>query len=192
MPKRAESMAKIDIELANTIHWDQNEPDKVYLDSVRICFDPLPFVTRPVYIRFSPRLALDLSAGDMDRIAIGYLRLRGAKLPPDVIRLTKAKPPPKCDFVVPSWVLPKPSDANDAAPHAQRITQKRCARCRKRQEYSGDWYGDLCPECADATEGQWLCRRCKRRGNFEEMGGDGATNPSCCGSACKRVKGKNV
>lgn len=31
---------------------------------------------------------------------------------------------------------------------------KHCARCRQDSEYSGDWYGDLCPECADETDPQ--------------------------------------
>lgn len=65
--------------------------------------------------------------------------------------------------------------------------EKTCARCGTTSAYSGDWYRYLCPECADETEGEWLCSSCNRRGNFEEMGGSGAINPSCCGSPCNQV-----
>lgn len=66
-------------------------------------------------------------------------------------------------------------------------TQKMCKRCKTASEYSGDWYGDLCPECADKTEGAWTCRICGRQDNFEAMGGGSATNPSCCGSTCIQI-----
>lgn len=63
----------------------------------------------------------------------------------------------------------------------------RCLRCRRNEKYSGDWYGDLCPSCADQTDGDWVCLCCERIGNFEAMGGDGADNPRCCGVPCIRV-----
>lgn len=66
--------------------------------------------------------------------------------------------------------------------------QKTCTRCRQTGEYSGDWYGDLCPECADETDGDWVCLCCIRHGNFEEMGDSGAMNPTCCGSTCEHVR----
>src|SRR5437016_7129766 len=65
---------------------------------------------------------------------------------------------------------------------------KNCTRCRQTREYSCEWYRDLCPACADETEGKWVCHYCKREGNFEEMGGSGATNPNCCGALCNQVK----
>lgn len=65
---------------------------------------------------------------------------------------------------------------------------RNCFRCVQIKEYSGDWYLDLCPACADETEGKWICRYCKREGSFEEMGGDGALNPICCGSLCDQIK----
>ncbi len=60
-----------------------------------------------------------------------------------------------------------------------------CTRCGLTAESSGEWYGGLCPECADETEGTWICRVCGQRGNFEFMGGDGANEPTCCSSHCE-------
>lgn len=65
--------------------------------------------------------------------------------------------------------------------------QKTCARCRSSADGSDDWYGELCPVCADQTDGEWACRSCGRRGTFEDMGGDGANDPVCCGNGCQRV-----
>jgi hypothetical protein len=65
--------------------------------------------------------------------------------------------------------------------------QKNCVRCGEKTDYSGEWYGDLCPECADETDGEWVCRYCARSGNFEEMGGSGAISPICCGSVCDHI-----
>jgi hypothetical protein len=64
---------------------------------------------------------------------------------------------------------------------------KSCARCVQTKEYSGDWYDVLCPECADRTEGDWVCPTCGRSGSFETMGGDGAANPDCCGTPSEHV-----
>jgi hypothetical protein len=64
---------------------------------------------------------------------------------------------------------------------------KTCARCAQIKKYPGDWFGDLCPECADETEGVWICRACGRRGDFEAMGGSGAENPWCCGAFCQQT-----
>lgn len=41
-----------------------------------------------------------------------------------------------------------------------------CARCGLREQYNGDWYGSLCPSCADeteteGTEGTATCRQFK-------------------------------
>ncbi|MFL5245114.1 MAG: hypothetical protein ACJ8FY_23675 [Gemmataceae bacterium] len=63
-----------------------------------------------------------------------------------------------------------------------------CGRCGREIEYSGDWYGDLCPVCADKTERLWVCGACSRHGDFEEMGGAAAINPTCCGLACKHFQ----
>jgi len=65
---------------------------------------------------------------------------------------------------------------------------KNCTHCGQTMEFSGEWYRDLCPACADETEGKWVCRYCKREGNFEEMGGSGVMNPICCGSLCDQIK----
>jgi hypothetical protein len=63
----------------------------------------------------------------------------------------------------------------------------RCARCGKTEARDGDWYSNLCPACADKTDGTWSCRRCGRSGDFEAMGGAGEADPVCCGSACERI-----
>jgi hypothetical protein len=85
--------------------------------------------------------------------------------------------------------IPKaaPVQCHEGKPSMQELDQKPCARCGQTTEYSGDWYGDLCPECADQTDGDWVCNKCGCRGTFEEMGGEGAANPVCCGFSCKRV-----
>lgn len=70
---------------------------------------------------------------------------------------------------------------------AQAPGKKPCARCGQVAEDSGDWFDDLCPGCADKTDGDWHCRSCNRHGSFEAMGGDGATNPICCGVPCQHI-----
>lgn len=60
-----------------------------------------------------------------------------------------------------------------------------CARCGQTTADSADWYDDLCPSCADETDGFWVCVVCGRRGLFEDMAGDGARKPVCCGAACE-------
>jgi hypothetical protein len=67
------------------------------------------------------------------------------------------------------------------------LNQRSCARCRQISAYVDDWYGDLCPECADQTDGEWVCRACGRRGSFEAMGGNGGADPICCASPCHRT-----
>ena len=62
-----------------------------------------------------------------------------------------------------------------------------CDRCQESKPYSGDWYLGLCPECADETEGTWICRRCSRNGTFETMGGDCESDPACCGIPCDQM-----
>lgn len=69
----------------------------------------------------------------------------------------------------------------------EMLENKVCARCGQTSEYSGDWYLDLCPDCADETEGKWVCCYCNRHGDFEEMGGEGAIDPNCCGSPCRHI-----
>lgn len=88
--------------LANTIHWDPNKGDKVYLESIYLTVTDFPFDMRKVILRFAKGPKIDLSTFDMDRIAIEYLKMRGAKLPAIVSSLANAKPPPQCDFIVPS------------------------------------------------------------------------------------------
>jgi hypothetical protein len=62
-----------------------------------------------------------------------------------------------------------------------------CERCAQLVEVSEDWYDDLCPGCADATDGGFECPRCGRRGSFEDMGGNGSSDPLCCGQLCRRA-----
>jgi hypothetical protein len=74
--------------------------------------------------------------------------MRGVVLPPEVQNLMNAKCPPRCDFLVPKNVLPILSRNSST----RAVDEKRCARCLQTKQYSEDWYGDLCPECADETE----------------------------------------
>jgi hypothetical protein len=199
-------MKKCVVELANTVHWDRAEGDKVYLDEVHVVITEYRFNTRQVYLRFTSGPGLDFSIVDMDRLAIEYFKLRGIELPVEVCRLANATPPPKCDFVVPSQLmrqLPRNVDApvspiptgrgarkgrkpSTKAPSAKQ-KKRRCARCGQRLATSGDWFADLCPECADRTQGEWVCEQCGRHGDFETMGGSGAINPVCCGAPCKHT-----
>jgi hypothetical protein len=79
-------------------------------------------------------------------------------------------------------------DSNSPPPAAAGEPEMReCGRCEQLVADSGDWYGDLCPECADATDGDWICPRCGARGDFESMGGSGAGDPECCGNPCERI-----
>jgi hypothetical protein len=135
-------------ELGNSIWWDQYEDDKVYMDQLRIVFMELPFATRQVGLRFAAGPRLDLSFFDMDRIAVEYLEMRGVELPPEFQNVVKAKSPPQCDFLVPKDVVWMQSGSSSP----QTVSEKRCARCLLTYPYSGDWYGDLCPQCADETE----------------------------------------
>jgi len=98
-------MNKKVIELGNTIYWDRNEGDKVYLDHVHISIRDLPFATRQVFVRFAKGPELDFSLIDMDRLAIEYLKLRGVKLPPEVSELANAERPPRCDFLLPKSLV---------------------------------------------------------------------------------------
>jgi hypothetical protein len=65
--------------------------------------------------------------------------------------------------------------------------RRKCARCRQTKELSDDWHLDLCPACADNTDGNWGCVRCGRCGTFEAMHGDGSHDPVCCGLTCRYV-----
>jgi hypothetical protein len=187
------------IELANTVFWSPIEQDKVYLKDVHIAIGDFPFTLRLVFVRFGDGPALDFSIFDMDRLAIEYLRMRGVKLPKNVRMLTQGEPPPQCDFLVPNSRLP---DLNIQAKRSQKATRKKssarkndeqgtCSRCRKNRKTSEDWFGTLCPECADGTEGEWMCRVCGRKGDFETMGGCGAVDPMCCGAPCEQSRTDN-
>ena len=100
-------MDKTEFALANTIHWDPTEGDKVYLESIYLTVTDFPFDMRKVILRFAKGPKLDFAIVDMDRIAIEYLKLRGMSLPPDDSDLTKADSPPRCDFVVPNHLASK-------------------------------------------------------------------------------------
>lgn len=135
-------------ELNNTVWWDRDEDDKVDMDRLRIIFSEFRFATRQVCLRFITGPELDLSFFDMDRIAVEYLGMRGFVLPPEVQNLVNATCPPSCDFLVPRDVAAKLEQISSP----QSVDEKLCARCRQYSRYSGDWYGDLCPECADETD----------------------------------------
>ena len=81
-----------------------------------------------------------------------------------------------------------PPDACDSARMSAPASAGRtvCARCGQLTARRGDWFGDLCPGCADRTEGRWSCDVCGRFGDFEAMGGNGKINPACCGFPCSR------
>jgi len=74
----------------------------------------------------------------------------------------------------------------------QNQDERQCGRCGHAIADSGDWYGELCPECADATEGVWICLHCGREGNFEDMVANDNADPECCGSPCNRVNSNEV
>lgn len=83
-----------------------------------------------------------------------------------------------------------PAKSTDNAPPkalADESDNERCSRCEQLVQNSGDWYGDLCPKCADATDGDWVCQVCGREGRFEEMGGHESENPECCGRPCEHL-----
>lgn len=136
------------IQLGNAIWWDRSYDDKVDMNELRIVLSELQFAARQVCLRFAAGPDLDLSYLDMDRIAVEYLMMRGVELPPEVGNLANAKCPPRCDFLVPKDLVPT-FHRNYLPSH---LDEKRCARCLQIQEYSGDWYGDLCPQCADETD----------------------------------------
>lgn len=68
--------------------------------------------------------------------------------------------------------------------------RRTCMRCARTMGYTCDWHLGLCPTCADATDGDWYCRRCGRRDAFEAMGGTATDDPECCGEPCRRVDGE--
>jgi hypothetical protein len=200
------SMKKIDVKLANAVWRVRDEPDKVFVEKVHLGITEFPFHIRQVLLRFTKGPELDLSIVDMDRIAVEYFKLRGIDLPSEVRDLAQAPLPPRCDFVVPSHLMRQLSRKDDApvspiptgrgarkgrkpstkAPSAKQ-KKRPCARCGQRLEASGDWFADLCPECADKTQGEWVCEECGRHGDFETMGGSGSINPVCCGAPCKHT-----
>jgi hypothetical protein len=143
-------MKKQQLQLANTIWWNHDMDDKVYLDNVQMVIAERPFATRQVLLRFASGLQLDLSLFDMDHLAVEYLTLRGIQLSSELRELTNAKPPPKCDFVVPNSLMAR-LEGPESLPESGN--QKRCSRCGQNRAESGDWYVGLCPECADQAEG---------------------------------------
>ena len=74
-----------------------------------------------------------------------------------------------------------------AASAGRDAEQKECDRCSHTDSYSGNGHDDLCPEDADQTDDEWICRVCRRRGTFEAMGGNDADDPRCCGVLCRRI-----
>lgn len=168
-------MSKTLIHLANTICWHWHADDKDYISTVHVAIHQFPFATRQVFLRFANGPELDLSFFDMDRLAVEYLKLRGIKLSAQVCDLTKAVPPVQADFMLPTEL-------------ASELLKRKCARCGQSCERCGEWYGELCPRCADNTEGDWVCHHCGRRGKFQLMGGNVRENPICCGSPCQQIK----
>ncbi len=51
------------------------------------------------------------------------------------------------------------------------LDHTRCARCGKTVARYGDWFGGLCPTCADRTDSNWLCHRCGARGVSKRWAG---------------------
>lgn len=94
-------MLEKNIALRNSVFWDPQAEDKVYMTHLKIVIDSLVFATRRVLMRFRFGPSADFSFADMDHIVSEYLQMRGVSLPP--------LPPSKCqagDFVVPKTVLP--------------------------------------------------------------------------------------
>ena len=96
------------------------------------------------------------------------------------------------DLITKRPELAATGESNSRAPSAHPVTAaepetKECGRCGQLVRDSGDWYGDLCPECADTTDGDWICSICGTRGDFETMGGRGTRDPICCGNPCERI-----
>jgi hypothetical protein len=118
--------------------------------------------------------------------------LRGHKEPPEIDELDLPEPDIRGTNTVEKSSTGPGLQAAHVQGHpgnqpVQALTQKLCARCGQLIEYCDDWYGDLCPGCADESDGHWVCRNCGRHDTFEVMGGDGATNPECCGIPCLHV-----
>lgn len=65
---------------------------------------------------------------------------------------TRDKPPEidELDGPIASVVVEVDSSADNNSD--SRVELKHCTRCFQDSEYSGDWYGDLCPQCADETD----------------------------------------
>ena len=93
------------IKLNNTIHWDSDKGDKVYLKSVQVSIVPSPFDTRHAFLRFSDGPALDFPLVDLDRFVLAYLELRGVKPPRKLCELASRKAPPPVDFIVPNYLF---------------------------------------------------------------------------------------
>jgi hypothetical protein len=187
---------KTQVRLGNTVYRGTRTEEKVYIDSVRLAVARLPFAMRQVFLRFADGPGLDFTTADMDRIVIEYLKLRGVKLPPQILALAEVPLPQAGDFLVPRSLVPtslgqsltepprRPRTSRKPPNGPKRPKKRACERCRRRVEISADWYDGLCPSCADKTEGEWVCARCDSRGSFEQMGGSGVSDPTCCGFPC--------
>ena len=150
-------MASNEFELRNSVYWDRNrDGNKVYLRRLKIAVESLPFVSRQVHLRFINGPALDLSVFDMDRLVHEFERLRSDLFSADTTNSDLGT------IVIPGTrdqtgqSKKRPRKRPNKAKTGQR--KKKCARCCQRVEVSGDWYGDLCPRCADNTDGEWICR----------------------------------
>jgi hypothetical protein len=111
--------------------------------------------------------------------------LLGLHAPPDIDELDLPQPVIR-DVKATGFV-------DRAAARSDSLSDKdRCARCRQLVPRCEDWYGDLCPTCADETDVDWICPACGERGSFEAMGGDGATDPECCGVPCRRAEDEEL
>src|SRR5260370_28677648 len=88
------------VELRNTIHWDHQKDDKVYLHSVQLSLKQFPFAMRQVFLRFVDGPGLDFSTFAMDPLVLEYLKLRGVRLPVYLCNLTTDTAPAGCDLIV--------------------------------------------------------------------------------------------
>lgn len=106
------------IKLYNTIHWDRHAGDKVYLQNVQLAISNFPFQCRQVHLRFAGGPDLDACLVDMDRLVLGYLKLRRVRPPRQLCKLAEATPPPPADFLIPGHLaakLPRPQSSRPRA-----------------------------------------------------------------------------
>jgi hypothetical protein len=116
-------MAQRAITLSNCVHWDRSRGDKVYMDRLHLAISDVWFVMRQVSLRFEDGPAIDLSIYDMDRIVLSYLRKRGIKTPPRLLRITEVT-----TSVAPDSAASDASTSNPTGPDssgARRSTKRR-------------------------------------------------------------------